>query len=136
MTKKSQTVHVNRFRIQFDLGYKGHEGKEMDMETMTQPDMSLTVRQLLENHTRGKDSNVQHREPLYFDIEIPQISDMTDVVEFRNQLERKLQQTNEFIEREKNQETEEQSGKPTKVIPIQTDLTDQIKEAEKSETSE
>ena len=85
--KQSSEVKINRYRIQFDLGYKevkGSPGKEMSQEKITQPDMSLTVRQLLENHTRGKDSNVQHREPLYFDIEIPQISDMTDVMASRS----------------------------------------------------
>ncbi len=87
-----------KYRVQFDFDYSGTPGKLMSKETVTQPDMNLTVRQLLENHTRGIDSQVQERKPLYFDIEVPTIHDITDVMLYKEHLEEKLKQTAKFIE--------------------------------------
>lgn len=90
----------SRFRLQFDFDYKGTEGRKMDPESETQPDMSLTVRQLLQNHTRGIDSNVQMKEPLYFEVPVPVVTDITDVYEYRAALQERIKATNEFIENE------------------------------------
>lgn len=97
-TTKDQIL--SRFRIQFDFDYRGDKGKTMDQTQKTQPDMSLTVRQLLENHTRGVNSEVQSKKPLYFDIEVPIIKDITDVFEYKEHLKEKLSLTQEFIDEE------------------------------------
>ena len=95
---------LGRFRIQFDFDYTGAEHRQMSDEVVTQPDMSLTVRQLLENHTRGLDSNVQHKEPLYFDVPVPVITDITDVYEYRQSLEKRIAQVQDFIQQELDEE--------------------------------
>ena len=87
----------SRYQIQFDFDYTGSRGKSMSQERRTQPDMSLTVRQLLENHTRGYEMGAVERKPLYFDIEVPTINDLTDVQEYRDHLMEKLRQTDEFV---------------------------------------
>lgn len=112
MTKKkqlpqAQKVGKNKYRIQFDFEYGGDPGKTMDGTVVTQPDMSLTVRQLLENHTRGVDSNVQERKPIYFDVPVPTITDITDVHEYRAHLKEKLMQTDTFIKQEQAEAKED-----------------------------
>ena len=61
--KTTEEVKPNsRFRVQFDFEYKGDPGKLMSSEIKTVPDMTLTVRQLLSNHTRGINSEVRELE--------------------------------------------------------------------------
>lgn len=88
-------------RVQFDIEYGGSVGKHMDSKSETMPDMHMTVRQLLENHSRGIDGKVEVRQPLYFDTEIPTLNDITDVQAFKESLEERLKQTNAFIKKEK-----------------------------------
>lgn len=79
-------------RMQFDGSYKGWEPEKNTLPSRTQPDMTLTMRELLINHTRGLGVNASEHEPLYFDTEIPQLDDMTDIEEYR-----------QFLEDEKNE---------------------------------
>lgn len=111
-------VKERKIKVQFDITYKGSDGKVMDGESETMPDMHLTVRQLLENHSRGMDSKVNIRQPLYFDMEIPTINDITDVDAYKAALEKKLAAVNEFVEQElaeqeKTPENEENSPQNT-----------------------
>ena len=70
---------ANRIQVQFNIDYKGHPGQKMNPDSDTVPDMNLTVRQLLQNHTRGIDNKVEVKTPLYFDFPIPTINDITDL---------------------------------------------------------
>jgi len=97
-----------RVAVQFELLYKGHKGKEMDPNSEVHPDMTLSVRQLLARHTRGM-GLPPDKEPLYFDIEIPNIKDITDVEEYKTHLENTLEQTKKFIEDEYNRKQERES---------------------------
>ena len=87
-----------RLRVQFDITYKGHPGKTPKGVSDTVPDMTLSLGQLLERHSRGRD--IPMSEPLYFDTEIPTFSDLTDVDRYKEQLERRLEQTKQFIKDE------------------------------------
>ena len=108
--KPGETQH--RFRVQFDVGYRGTPGKKMSQEQNTVPDMSLTVRQLVENHTRGHDSNVHVSQPLYFDTEVPVFTDLTDVDAYRNHLKNQMELIDEQIKQERaNAKTENASNK-------------------------
>ena len=62
--------------------------------------MTLTVRQLLENHTRGVNGETQVKQPLYFELPIPVINDMTDVEEYKKNLQEQIKSVNEFIKKE------------------------------------
>lgn len=100
-----------RIRVQFDITYKGHEGKIPVGETQTEPDMTLRLGQLLERHSRGRDIPMQ--QPLFFDTEIPTFSDLTDISRYRDQLERRLEETKGFIEAEQEELKAAQAAKKT-----------------------
>ena len=84
----------------------------MDDSSTTVPDMHLTVRQLLENHTRGIDGNVNVQQPLYFDTEIPTIRDVTDVDAYKASLMERMKQVDKWVQEQqkvpKNDEKEPQ----------------------------
>lgn len=115
----------NRFQIQFDFDYKGTTNKKTG-KSQTVPDLNLTVRQLLTNHSRGLSNDRHEKKPLYFDTIIPQIKDMTDVEEYRETLQHQINEVNNFINEEKNKQTdipEENYKKPGE----QLDLEDEAK---------
>jgi len=76
-----------KFKTQFNSSYQGDPGSEQSSETQTVPDMGISLKQLLLNHSRGLPSNVAMREGHYFDSEIPQIDDLTDLQDARRNLE-------------------------------------------------
>lgn len=110
LLKIGDTHH--RIRMQFDVGYTGSPGKKMDGDSETIPDMSLTVRQLVESHTRGQDSKVQVKKPLYFDLPIPVVQDILDVKRYREKLEEQIQKVNEFIKEEEAEREAAEKGVP------------------------
>jgi hypothetical protein len=126
-TPKQAEQKLSRFSVQFDFDYNGSPGKQMDPKSQTVPDMSLTVRQLLQNHVRGVDSNVQQKNPLYFETQIPTIRDITDVQEYRETLEQKIKDMDEFLRQEKNKADQDSSQ-----LEIPTDETEDIKEEKPS----
>jgi len=97
----------SRLRVQFDITYKGHPGKTPSGVSDTVPDMTLSLGQLLERHSRGRD--IPMAEPLYFDTEIPTFSDLTDVDRYKEQLERRLEKTKEFIKNEKQKQEQQKT---------------------------
>jgi hypothetical protein len=103
VNEKTGEIYYPKFRVQFDFDYKGTNGSDGGGKKVTQPEMSLTVRQLLENHTRGINSPVKTLTPMYFDLEVPVIKDLTDVHEYRQHLEQRLAYTDEFIKKEKEE---------------------------------
>lgn len=91
-----KNTRKHRIRVQFDIEYGGSPGKIMDGKSMTTPDLNLTVRQLLENHTRGKTNEVEVRKPLYFELPIPVIGDLTDIDKYRKILDEQIKSTDAF----------------------------------------
>lgn len=112
--KVGPAVPGTRFRVQFDFDIPKDEfrysGKKMDAKSETVPDMNLTVRQLLQNHSRGTDSKVTMKEPFYFETEVPTIQDLTDVKRYKDMLEARLRETNSFIEQEKKEAAEKKKA--------------------------
>lgn len=99
-SKKGKLLR-NRIQVQFDIEYGGTEGIKLTDKSNTVPDLNLTVRQLLQNHTRGENNTVNVSEPVYFDQEIPTILDITDVEGYKEQLQERLEQVNKFIVEDK-----------------------------------
>ena len=117
-TKSTQAAKArkqNRIRVQFDIEYPGDPGKKMNQDSETIPDMNLTVRQLLENHTRGVNGQVQVRKPLYFEHPIPVINDMTDIDRLRENIILQKEAIDKFIEEEKSKPQEEEIDPNSKV---------------------
>lgn len=48
--------------------------------------MSLTVKELLLNHSRGIHSDIKHYEAQYFETEIPKFDDITEQIEYKEKL--------------------------------------------------
>lgn len=94
---------MNRIRFQFDITYKGTRGTQNKGESNTIPDLNLSVRQLLENHSRGSGSNVEVRKPLYLEFDIPTLKDITDVDVYREKVEQQLDQIKAFQKSAQNQ---------------------------------
>ena len=99
-TQEKEQIIGGRFAIQFDLNYRGIDRDKSEGESQTIPDMNLTVRQLMANHTRGIDNKIHEKQAGYFDIQVPSIQDWTDVEKYKQQLERELVKTKEFIKKE------------------------------------
>lgn len=100
-TGKDDTI---TFRRQFNKEYKGDPGEKNTLPSMTQPDQSLTVAQLMKNHTRGTLSGVSEREPQYFDQEIPNFDDITERKDYIEMLETELKEQETLYEQQKKDE--------------------------------
>lgn len=93
---------LQTFRRQFDPNYKGSKGEINDEKSQTVPDMSLTCRELLINHTRSIHSDVSVKEGEYFEeLEIPVFVDITDAIAYKERLKENLAETERIIKTEK-----------------------------------
>ena len=107
----------SRLRVQFDITYKHGKRYDPKGESMTEPDMTLRLGQLLERHSRGQ--HVPMKQPLYFDTEIPTFSDLTDIDRYKEQLQRRLDETKRFIKEEKEAIAEAKKQKEFKERTLQ-----------------
>lgn len=97
-------------RNQFDPNYKGSKPENSSPVLNTVPDMSLTIRELVRNHTRGISVEINQPEPIFFDEEIPRIQDMTDLDALRDALKYKEEQTialQEKVQQEREKQAKE-----------------------------
>ena len=83
------------------------KGKKMSDEIMTIPDQTKTIRELLDNHSRGIPLGVNEQKGEYFDTEIPVFTDLTDIMEYKHQLKEKEAEINKLIAEEKAKKLEE-----------------------------
>lgn len=83
-----------KFKRQFNLDksgksiYKGamHNGTgEINQkESLTRPNMNLTIKQLLKNHTRGLPTEAHNFEKIYTgEVSVPQFADITEFHEWK-----------------------------------------------------
>ena len=75
--------------------------KKMSTEKLTQPDQTLTIRELLDNHSRGIPLGVKQRKGEYFETPIPRFDDLTDMLEYKAQLMDRNKELNKQIKAEK-----------------------------------
>ena len=78
---------MTKFKTQFDPKYKPNKGSKNNQESQTQPDMTLSVRAIMKNHTRGMGFGVSVKDGIYSDSDIPVFYDLTDMVEHKEHLE-------------------------------------------------
>lgn len=76
-----------KFKRQWDPEYKGTKGEVNTMPSMTVPDQTISLKQLLKNHTRGIPTNARLVPGEYLGVEMPRIEDLTDIAENRERLE-------------------------------------------------
>lgn len=122
-----------KFRRNYDPDYKGTP-HEMDYgDSVTQPSMTLTVRELMTRHTRGLETGAMEREPIYLPdgMEVPRPNDLTDLVYERERLEeqrKELEKTahdeelqrkeQELEQASESKETDEAPAKPSTAKPV------------------
>lgn len=85
---------------QFTDNYK-NEGKIMDQTIHTQPDMTMSIRDLLDRHSRGLPLTTNERQGEYFDTEIPRFDDLTDMLKYKQELMDRNKDINKIIKDEK-----------------------------------
>lgn len=80
--------------------------------SQTVPDQSLSIRELLLNHSRGLPMPTAMREPQYLGVEIPTIYDLNDLIDNRERLEQVKNDINSELEALKKLEKEEKAKTP------------------------
>jgi hypothetical protein len=89
-----------KLKKQFTEGYV-NKGKIMDQTIHTQPDMTMSIRDLLDRHSRGLPLTTNERKGEYFDTEIPRFDDITDMLQYKQELMDKNKSINKLIKDEK-----------------------------------
>lgn len=104
------------FGLQFQMNYGG-KSVDRSGKKVTHPDMSLTVRQLLVNHSRQAYVDAENANTaFYFDTEVPVIRDVTDVFEYRTHLQNQMNAVNKWLE-DNPPDTWKDRNKPPKAKP-------------------
>ena len=112
MTKRKKPI----FRTQFSgktfqsSGYKKKMGK-----SMTLPDQNLTIGELLDRHSRGVPLGAVDKQGEYFDTEVPRFSDLTEMLDYKKDLEEKRKELTKQIN------AEIASNKPQKPVVEDTE---------------
>jgi uncharacterized membrane protein YukC len=89
-----------KFKTQFNAEYKGVFDEQPTGDSKTLPDQTLSIQQLLINHTRGIPSNVSHRDGEYFDTEIPRHDDIVDAKEYAEALQERKKELEEQVKKD------------------------------------
>ena len=110
---KKQTIIKRHFRTQF-TNYN-ETGKIMDDSILTVPDQNLSIRELLDKHSRGIPLGVTDRQGEYFDTEIPRPMDLTDIPKFKQDLiDREKILTDQIKQEQKSAAEAAEAAKPKK----------------------
>ncbi|AXL14935.1 hypothetical protein [Microviridae sp.] len=110
--------NTDRIRKQFQQPFE-MKGQTNNSPSLTVPDQTLGIKELLNNHTRGISSNVKMYEGEYFDTEIPIINDLTDLDDYRADLKARQIALENHIKAEddaKRQKRQEQLDRENNVI--------------------
>ena len=81
-----QNWNTDRIKKQFQTDPYYMPGETNTQPSLTVPDQTLGIKELLRNHTRGISSNVKIYEGQFFDTEIPIIDDLTDLDAYREDI--------------------------------------------------
>ena len=85
--KKRVTRKRLIFRTQYN--HTPGPGKIMSTETLTVPDQNMSIKTLLDRHSRGLPLGVSEQKGEYFDTEVPRFDDLTDMVAYKKELAKK-----------------------------------------------
>lgn len=105
-SKRRRAVRPKKIVLRTCMNYD-YEAKENvhDIDpgkSMTVPDMNLTVSQLMDRHTRGIGLGVAEKEALYLPegLEVKRPGDLTELIEYREELEAKAKELQGVIDAE------------------------------------
>lgn len=115
-------------RTQFNPNYNGCQGSIPSPEQRTVPDMSLTIKELVRNHTRGISVDINQPEPVFFEDPIPTIQDLTDLDALRDVLNERAKETLDLKEK-----SEQQAAKAAEIAYEQSIIEKHEKSKQKPE---
>lgn len=110
MTKQKKTINKAKCYLGQSTGYTKDMGK-----SMTLPDQNLTISELLDRHSRGVSLGAVDKQGEYFDTEVPRFSDLTEMLEYKKDLEQKRKELTQQIN------AEIASNKPQKPVVEDTE---------------
>lgn len=111
-----------KFSYQFDENYKGSFDSKGGGESKTQPDMTLSIKELLLNHTRGLTDPSIVKEGIYLgDEEVPIFKDLTEMYEAREKLMAQKLEIEEAIKAEEEKAKAENDKKIEEAIKAEED---------------
>lgn len=87
---KAVEPEQKRYRVQFDFNYAGTPGKKMDPESKVQPNMSLTIKQMVQGHRKAEGGDLIVSKPLEYITEVPAVSDLNDLKDLQKTLESQI----------------------------------------------
>ena len=120
MTKRKKVIRTQFSGKTFQSsGYKKKMGK-----SMTLPDQNLTIKELLDRHSRGVSLGAPDLQGEYFDTEVPRFNDLTEMLEYKKDLEQKRKELTKQI----NAEIE--ASKPQKPVVEDTEAEKEASEKE------
>ena len=100
-----------------------YKGKKMDQTVNTIPDQNLSIRQLLDRHSRGLPLGASQNQGEYFDTEIPRFDDLVDMMEHKKKLVQEHKDLTKQIEKEQKAQKEKATAEAVEVAKksIKTD---------------
>lgn len=121
-----------RFRTQYNYNENPTLGSKNTAESMTQPDMSLTARQLFMNHTRGHALGVMAKKGIYSETDIPYFEDIVDMKEYGEHLKEQQKILEKEIKEEvKKAQEAAKAAKEEKESPLSEKAKESLKENKK-----
>lgn len=104
---------MTKFSRQWDKSYKGYPGMENNGKDLCVPDQNISLRELMYRHTRGLpiDGNVM-KNGEYYGVEIPKITDLTDIENYRERLKVAKDELMEAIKAESDKKKGSQKKDP------------------------
>ena len=100
-----------------------YKGKKMDQTVNTVPDQNLSIRQLLDRHSRGLPLGASQNQGEYFDTEIPRFDDLVDMMEHKKRLVQEHKDLTKQIENEQTAPKQQATAEAVEVAKksIKTD---------------
>jgi len=101
-----------KIRHQFNPEETFTEGKFFDQHTIhTVPDQTMSIRTLLDRHSRGLPLGASTKQGEYFDTEVPHFDDLTDVLKHKKKLKAKEKELINSLNKEKKSKLDKASAK-------------------------
>ena len=117
--KKRTTTKKLMFRTQYNS--PAAAGKIMDSTLLTQPDQNMSIKDLLDRHSRGLPLGATQQKGEYFDTEIPRFDDILDAVEYKKTLQRKQQELESKIKADQQAAKQKEKTMEQKLAPKPTE---------------
>mgnify|MGYP000692385051 CR=1 FL=1 len=128
-SKRRRAVKPKKLRTSANYDFRDDENQHIiDYgPSKTVPDQNLTVKNLMERHTRGIGTGVTEREPIYLPdhLEVKRPQDLTEILEYKEELEQEAKRIQKIVDKElAEQEKQKQEAEASEQA---------AKEAKKSE---